>query len=338
MRRLGRALLLLSTVALAASAHAGAAFNWDALRNPVLSYPHWSIKDPSLAWERGTIYVFFSAFYQDHGRIRSHVVEVSTQDFLTFSRPILNFEGEKDGWIGMCTPDVQKLGKTWELSFNSWGDDPKRPDQLFYMTSPDLVRWAAPSPLAANLTVGQSVIGPSLTSADGSYYAAWRQGLEDFPNDIRVRFAAAKSLAGPWHYVGFGYASLRMADGKDNGLIHENYQFLRIGNVLRMLSDDYRDNVEGEYLYTLADAAQPLNWEKGFEIKVPLEGFNRSIRCQAASLYDRRADDGYFYMIYAGSNEQTAYLGRGWNRLALVRSKDLVHWFAPGSGSHSVTK
>ena len=79
-----------------------------------------------------------------------------------------------------------------------------------------------------------------------------------------------------------------------------------------------------------------MNWEKGFEIKVPLEGFNRSIRCQAASLCDRRADDGYFYMIYAGSNEQTAYLGRGWNRLALARSKDLVHWFAPGSGSHSV--
>jgi len=180
MRRFARALLLLSTVALTGSVHAGAALKWNALRNPVLSYPNWSIKDPALAWERGAIYVF-------------------------------------------------------------------------------------------------------------------------------------------------------------NGLIHENYQFLRIGNVLHMLSDDYRDNIEGEYLYTLTDAAQPLNWERGFEIRVPLEGFNSSIRCQAASLYDRRADDGYFYMIYAGSNEQTAYLGRGWNRLALVRSKDLVHWFAPGSGFHSIT-
>lgn len=52
--------------------------DWANLRNPVLSYPNWSIKDSATAYRNGVFYVFFSAFYDDHGRVRSHVAEVST--------------------------------------------------------------------------------------------------------------------------------------------------------------------------------------------------------------------------------------------------------------------
>src|SRR5580698_1199980 len=121
--------------------------DWAKLRNPVLSYPNWSIKDTAMAYRDGTFYVFFSAFYPERGQVRSHVVEVSTKDFAHFSDPIFNFDGEEEGWIGMCSPDVQQLYGKYVMTFNSWGDKPGKPNLLFYMTSDDLVHWTPRKPL-----------------------------------------------------------------------------------------------------------------------------------------------------------------------------------------------
>lgn len=329
MKRLLLATVLAVAFAFPSAASAQSFLNWKTLQNPVLSYPHWSVKDCAMAYRDGTFYVFFSAFYKDHGRVRSHVVEVSTKDFRTYSKPIFNFDGEKAGWIGMCSPDVQKLGKEWELSFNSWGDDPKRPDQLFYMTSPDLVHWSPRRPLAANLTAGDGVIDLSVTRHGSGYYAIWKAGRHS--SKMRTRLAEARALNGPWHYVGSGYVSLLMADGKDNGLIHENFEFIRMDGVLHLLSSDYPHG-HHEYLYTLLDPARPLEWGKGFELNIPAQQFNQMVPCDAAGLADWRAHDGYFYLIYAGRNDQTTYLRRGWNRIALARSKDLRHWIPAGEG------
>jgi hypothetical protein len=136
--------------------------DWANLHNPILSYPHWSIKDCAMTYRNSVFYVFFSAFYEEHGRVRSHVAEVSTPDFKRYS--------------------------------------------------------------------------------------------------------------------------------------------------------------------------QPLDWEKAFELKIPAESFNQLVPCDAAAIYDARKHDGYFYLIYAGRSEATTYLHRGWNRLALARSKDLVHWVPAGTG------
>jgi hypothetical protein len=323
-------MLLYGTLALPAGARARAFIPWKGLHNPVLSYPHWSIKDAAMAYRDGVFYLFFSAFYRDHGRVRSHVAEVSTRDFKTYSRPILDFDGERAGWIGMCSPDVQKLGNIWELSFNSWGDDPKRPDQLFYRTSSDLVHWSPRHPLAANLTAGQGVIDLSVTQSGSVYYAIWKAGRH--PDEMHPRLAASKSLAGPWHFVGSGYPSLRMADGKENGLIHENFEFVWISGVLHLLSSDYPHG-HHEYLYTLLNPRRPLEWGKGFKLKIPGQSFNRKVHCDAAAVYDWRRYDGFFYLIYAGRNEQSTYLHRGWNRLGLARSKDLRHWLPAGYGN-----
>ena len=54
--------------------------DWNGLKNPVLSYPNWSVKDTAMAYRNGTFYIFFSAFYPERGQVRSHVVEVSTRD------------------------------------------------------------------------------------------------------------------------------------------------------------------------------------------------------------------------------------------------------------------
>ena len=126
MRRAKSALLCLLVVLGGATAIAQKKLfiDWQSLSNPVLSYPNWSIKDAAMAYRDGTFYVFFSAFYPERGQVRSHVVEVSTRDFKHFSEPIFNFDGEEEGWIGMCSPDVQRLGGKYVMTFNSWGDKP----------------------------------------------------------------------------------------------------------------------------------------------------------------------------------------------------------------------
>ncbi|MGH9401312.1 MAG: hypothetical protein ACRD2P_04300 [Terriglobia bacterium] len=312
---------------LSASAAAKKPFiNWSALHNPVLTYPHWSIKDAAMAYRQGKFYVFFSAFYEDHGRVRSHVAEVETRDFRTYSKPILDFDGEEDGWIGMCSPDVRKAGSVYELSFNSWGDDPAKPDQLFYMTSPDLVHWSARRRLAPNLTAGERVIDAAIAGAKSGFYLIWKQNMQNHP---APRVAFSKSLEGPWSFVGSGFAALTMPDGKENGLIHENFTFLRIDGKWRVLSSDYPHG-HHEYLYTQLHQNNWLDWGNGLPIHAAPEAFNRFVRADAAALYDWRNEDGYFYLLYAGRNEQTAYLHRGWNRLGLSRSKDLIHWVPAG--------
>jgi hypothetical protein len=61
-----------------------------------------------------------------------------------------------------------------------------------------------------------------------------------------------------------------------------------------------------------------------------VESFNTDNVANAAALYDWRANDGFFYLIYAGRTERATYLHRGWNRIGLARSKDLIHWQPAG--------
>lgn len=325
MRKIEFAILLLLSARLPALAQQPW-IDWSALRNPVLAYPHWSIKDPAMAYRRGEFYVFFSAFYQDRGRVRSHVVEVTTRDFRAYSKPILNFDGEGNGWIGMCSPDVRKAGSVYELSFNSWGDKPGQPDQLFVMTSADLVHWSARHPLAPNLTAGRRAIDAAIANTGTRFYLIWKQGGRGRP---RPRVAFAKSLTGPWSFVGSGYAVLTMPDAKENGLIHENFTFIRAEGKWRLLSSDYPHG-HHEFIYTQIHRNNWLDWGNGLAVHVAPQAFNSLVHADAAAIYNWRKYDGYYYLIYAGRNESKTYLHRGWNRLGLSRSKDLIHWVPAG--------
>ena len=300
--------------------------DWNSLSNPVLSYPGWSMKDSAMAYRNRTFYVFFSAFYPKEGDTISHVVEVSTRDFKHFSDPILNFDGKEDGWIGMCSPDVQMLNGQYVMTFNSWGDKPGKPNELFYTTSPDLVHWSKRQTLAFNLTGTNRVIDAALAAADGGYYLIWKEGSSH--GKMRPRLAFAKSLRGPFNYVGDGYPALLMANGKDDGLTHENYEFSHGDGKWYLLTTDY--SPEGLYLYTLDPGSQWLKWTQGYRLDTPQEQFNTDNRDDAAAIYNARQYDGYYYLIYAGRTEGKTFARRGWNRLALARSNDLIHWSAAG--------
>lgn len=83
MNRLKAILVLMFLAAIcgsAASAQQKPFIDWKILKNPILSYPDWSIKDTALAYRDGTFYVFFSAFYPSTDDAVCHVVEVATKD------------------------------------------------------------------------------------------------------------------------------------------------------------------------------------------------------------------------------------------------------------------
>ncbi|RXZ82012.1 hypothetical protein EBB07_11795 [Paenibacillaceae bacterium] len=306
------------------------------LSNPVLAYSNWSIKDCACVYHEPaeSFYLFFSAFYEDDGMVRSHVVEVATKDFLTFSEPILHLDGKDEGWTGMCSPEIVKAEGVYYLTFNSWGDQAGRPNQLFYKTSTDLIHWSEGfQPLAANLTQGNRAIDSSLIYENGLFYLFWKERTAE----DRTRLASSAALSGDFAYIGDGYPQFLMQDGKDNGLIHENFCFLKVDGQWRMITTDYKKDsfaFHNSYLYTLKTAGENpldfLTWESGYQLDVQQESFNADHRANAAALYDWRKYDGHFYLLYAGNTENESFATRGHNRLGLSRSKDLLQWSPAG--------
>lgn len=268
--------------------------------------------------------------------MRSHVMEVSTHDFKHFSAPILNFDDEDDGWIRMCWPDVQFLYGRYVMTFNSWGDKPGKPNELFYMTSDDLIHWSRRRPLALNLTgIGdQDVIDTALAQADNGYYLAYKE--QTHGKHKRPKMAFARSLRDPFAYVGNGLPVLLMADGKDNGSLHENYEFISTNGHWYMLTTDYVP--QAPYLYELDKGSNWLRWTRGYTFNIPHESFNTENVANASALYNWRQYDGNYYLIYAGHTEGLTYAKRGWNQLGLARSKDLIHWSVPGETQSSIKR
>jgi hypothetical protein len=307
--------------------------DWQHLRNPVLEYPDYSVKDACMAYRGGIFHLFFSVFDEE----RSSVAMVTTEDFRRYSGFHFRFDGREDGWVGMCSPCLIAEGEeSLRLTFNSWGDDPLRPNQLFYMESPDFLHWGPHRPLAPNLTAGVRAIDAALARHADRWYLLYKA------EGWRVaHMAAAPALEGPWEFVGNGLPAFLMPDGRESGLTHENFQALRIDGRWHVLTTDYPPH--HPCLYDLDgtgdDPAHWLRWVNGRRLEVPAEAFNTVDRDNAASLCDWRQYDGHFYLLYARKGEigRDRFSGsashkpwpRGWNRLALARSRDLVHWTVP---------
>jgi hypothetical protein len=274
------------------------------LTNPILEYPTWSIKDCDVVYRDGLYYLFFSAFYQDRGRIRSHVVMVRTADFRSYSEPLLHFDGREDGWEGMCSPDVCQIGDQYVMVFNSWGDKPGQPNQLFYRTSPDLETWGPVQPLAANLTAGVRAIDAALAHDDGTVYLAWKQRTDR----DRTQIATADSLD---VFTLLGEAQF---SGAHDSMTQENYHFFQVDGVWHVLTTDYSPHTPTVY----RRGHDWLTWVDGRALTVPIEDFNRNHHANAATL--RSFGDGEHYLFYAGNNPPgDEYAGRGWNRLGVAR-------------------
>jgi hypothetical protein len=168
---------------------------WTELRNPIYSHPGWSVKDPTVACREGWFYLFFSAFFFDDGQERCHVVAVKTQDLRSYSEALFVLSGKDEGWLGVCSPDLARIGDRYYLTYNSWGDQRGRPNQLFYGVSHDPDAWTFGQKLAVELTRGKRAIDAALTYHGGRFYLLWKERQTP-------QMAWAESLDGEWHHLG----------------------------------------------------------------------------------------------------------------------------------------
>ncbi len=295
---------------------------WSNLRNPVLAYDDWSVKDACMTPSPdGRWYLFFSALYKSREQVRSHVIGVWTEDWQHFSDPIFYSDGSKGGWVGMTSPDISRIGGRYILTYNSWGDKEGQPNQMFYAVSDDLQHWDQDLPLAQTLTRGHRVIDPALAQFAGRWYMAYKRHQEPC-------IAVADAL-GPDGWTDIGNPGLGW---------FENAQFLWFDGRWHLhttMKNDNRDHEPRLFAMT-ADGSEShhwLHWEDLGWLTPPRQAFNTDHLANASSLLSRRDSDGHVYLLYSGRTSSAGFAGRGHNRLGLARSVDLKHWVAPPSDS-----
>lgn len=229
------------------------------------------------------------------------------------------------------------MGKKYVLVFNSWGQIPEKPNALHYSLSGNLRDWSPPQRLAAELAQKDRVIDGALAWTGTRWMLAckwWNQ----------LRMAYAESLEGPWRWIEEAPARLlENKSGQDNGYRHENFQLLQFDGNWHLLSTDYipKELNHHPWLYCMEGDPNRLDswthWTKGRRLQVPVESWNQRDPDNAAALLDLRSEYGVFYLIYGGKNDERIdeFRGtaacekawpRGWNRLGLAWSADLVNW------------
>ncbi len=309
---------------------------WNSLENPVYGLEYASVKDACMIYYNDTFYLYFSAFYEDRGRIRSHVLSVKTNDWQSFSKPFLCLDGQEDGWTGLCSPNISQYGDRLYLTFNSWGDKHPngRTNNLFYITSDDGVTWTEMRQVAPNLTEEIRAIDLALAESKNKYYVVWKDRHKTWLwRKDRPRIAVASDLDSDFSYINDGIMKFFLRGGEESKKTHENFQFLQIDGIWHLITTDYVPH--RTFLYRISGAGSGendtdwLKWVDGHELVVPSESFNTRHRSNAGFLADWRVYDGYFYLLYAGNTEGRSYARRGDNTLGLARSKDLDAFKSP---------
>jgi hypothetical protein len=292
---------------------------------------------------------------------RSTVIGLTTPDFQHFTATDLNLTGQELDAVGICSPNITVADNRFILTVNTWGQPAPAVNQLYYLESPDLRHWSAPRPLAGNLAAGRRCIDLALAHDNGQWIGIWKE-------EAVTRLAAAATLDGDWHFIGTGNLLFeRTAVSNDPKVIHENYQFIKLDGEWHLLVTDYPPH--HPWLYRRA-GNDWSHWVDGHRLMIPSERhnsipessavaaeglpFRQLYPCwdnpaarhivdgldNAAFLCDWREQDGHFYLLYAGKNEDGCrqFNGtasnhpwpRGWNKLALARSRDLKTWFVTG--------
>jgi hypothetical protein len=197
------------------------------------------------------------------------------------------------------------------------------------------VHWSAPHRLAPALHPAptERLIDAALAWTGHGLILGYKYSvLGDDHQHFEVAWSPSGRLDGPWRYVGRPNISVY-------GDTIENYELFQIDGVWHLLGTS--NNLDRPWLFTLAgDPAVPqgwLDWSPGRELEVPLEAWNRAVGIpsvnfeqeNAAYLCDARRVDGWFYLLYIGTNELSTYGGWGHTKLGIARSRDLVVWEVP---------
>ena len=289
---------------------------WAQLRNPVYSRPDAAVKDVAVRVVDGRWQLLFIHVRDDPFRFRIGLA--SSADQVSWSPVELWDQG---GVGGVASPDVTRsTGGTYIVTYNSHTHDRDGDPKLYYRTSLDFRAWSAPRRLAPRVRSGPDdyLIDAAAAHTGAGLVLAYNRNADDF----EVAWSVSGAPDGPWRHLGVA----------DTGPL-ENYQFLLIDGTWHMVGTTVP--VHRELLFRLNgppdDPQSWLHWTLVRELAIPAQAWNRPPGEVANALFlcDARALDGYWYAFYAGSTELDRFGGRGYAKVGIARSPDLVRWEVP---------
>jgi hypothetical protein len=312
--------------------------DWAQLHNPILDSPSAGEKDEALIWFAGRWHMLFSYVRYvrtSPGGVYWDIASSTSKDLSHWTAPVA--WPVQPGTLGVASPELaEQPDGTFVVTYQSDpGQTTGAQDRLYYRTSDDLVTWSPPYPLAQNFAPRPQdrMIDGSLAWTRNGLILGFKAGLAGNQQSFEIAWSPDGSLNGPWRYVG-------KPDIRVNGDTIERDEFLSIDGTWHLMATS--NVLDQPWLFTLAgNPGQPsgwLDWKDGYELRVPTEAWDsgRGISsvnyewANSAFLCNDRVSGGYYYLLYAGSDELTAFDGWGHAEIGIARSKDLVHWQAPG--------
>lgn len=308
--------------------------DWANLTNPILARDDRMHKDQSVVYFEGKFFIFASARFHDD----DPNAELEGKLFYT-TTDFKEYEHHYNGNItDLASPDVIYADGGWHMIVqqNPY-DDGTSFRRLYHSRSDDLIAWYSYEQLAPDLLPDIRSIDGAMAWHDGYYYLVYKA------TQIMVATRSmSRELDGRW-------LPPRLARPGGSPVFYwaENYQLINVDGVWRMIAtgrdpdwdDDYGDynGDHAPYIYTMngdgSDLANWADWTERRLLDVPQEGWNTITTANTAYLCDWREYDGWFYLFYAGMNDNTSFQGRGHGKIGVVRSKDLVDWKLPGDTS-----
>ncbi|MFZ0664434.1 MAG: hypothetical protein WAM97_01675 [Acidimicrobiales bacterium] len=319
----------------AGSAHP--TIDWSDLQNPILSTPDAGEKDQVMVWFGNRWHMIFSYVRNDPsvpGGVYWDIATSSSPDMVTWTQP--DPWPAQSGALGVAGPQlVQNPQGDFVVTYQS---DPGQrngdQDRLYYRTTDDFVKWSAPHPLAQSLATapGDRMIDGSLAWTANGLILGYKAGLEGSQQAFEIAWSPNGSLEGPWQYIG-------KPDIVVNGDTVERYEFLNIEGAWHLMATS--NLLDQPWLFKLSGnpdkASGWLKWTGGYELAVPKAGWDSGAGissvtyewANASFLCNASTTDGYYYLLYAGSDELSQFGGWGHAEIGIARSRNLVDWQVP---------
>lgn len=290
-----------------------------------------------MVWFAGRWHMIFSYVRDDAalpGGVYWDIATSSSVDMTSWTPP--DPWPAQPGAIGVAAPQIVRdpQGQFVVTYQSDPGQTDGAQDRLYYRTTSDFVTWSAPRPLAQSLAPepGDRMIDGSLAWTGYGLILGYKSGVST--QAFEIAWSPSGSLDGPWHYVG-------KPDIVVNGDTVERYEFLYAEGSWHLMATS--NLLDQPWLFELTgspdNASGWLDWSKGYELAIPkadwdngagissisYEWANASFLCNATST------DGYYYVLYAGSNELSQFGGWGHAEIGIARSRNLVDWEVPPS-------
>jgi hypothetical protein len=315
------------------------AVDWSRLRNPIVSSPSAGEKDQVMVWFDGRWHLVFSYVRTDasiRGGVYWDIATSSSTNMTSWTKPVA--WPAQIGALGVAGPQLVRdpQGQFVVTYQSDPGQTDGAQDRLYYRTTSDFVTWSQPHPLAQSLasSPGDRMIDGSLAWTGHGLILGYKAGNDGSSQAFEIAWSPDGSLDGPWEYIG-------KPDIVVNNDTVERYEFLDISGVWHLMATS--NNLDQPWLFKLSGdpgvASSWLDWTGGYELAIPKAGWdsgsgissigyewaNASFLCNASST------DGYYYLLYAGSDELSQFGGWGHAEIGIARSRNLVEWQVPPS-------